>query len=438
MVLADTRGEMGLWYRLATVTFMGSSLLSGYHGRDPNEPAAHGSAIVHGPNVTRYEDRYARYTEAGAARLVRDAATLSDMVQSLMPPDQVRLHGAGGLGRGLERGGRHGPHRRHAARPARPAGGRAMRPPAFWYTPPDRPGLRARILSPLGWLYGQVTARRMARAGRMARAAAGDLRGRPRRGRHRQDAGCAGARPSPAGARSRAGDPVMRAWRAARCACADRSAKPYGSGCRGRGAAPCRLRADMGGAGSRDGRTRHRTGRSARGDGSRLHPDGGRLAGSVSFQGPDPDRGRCRDGLRQWPLHPGRAVARTHRTGLSRADLLLSVGSPAAQEGVSPDMGRPCRRPRIRGRMEPLETGMDWHGARVLAFAGTGQPDRFFAMLRDLGADLVRAEALEDHQPLTRRADDPAGPRGADPWRATGHHRTGCGAFAARVPATAS
>jgi len=88
VVLADTRGEMGLWYRLATVTFMGSSLLSGHHGRDPNEPAAHGSAIIHGPNVTRYADRYARYTDAGAARLVRDAATLSDMVQALMPPDR--------------------------------------------------------------------------------------------------------------------------------------------------------------------------------------------------------------------------------------------------------------------------------------------------------------------------------------------------------------
>lgn len=91
VVLADTRGEMGLWYRLAPVTFMGSSLVSGHHGRNPNEPAAHGSAIIHGPNVARYLDRYARYTEAGAARLVRDAGTLAGAVQSLMPPDQSAL-----------------------------------------------------------------------------------------------------------------------------------------------------------------------------------------------------------------------------------------------------------------------------------------------------------------------------------------------------------
>jgi len=91
VVLADTRGEMGLWYRLAPVTLMGSSLVDGSFGRDPNEPAAHGSAILHGPHVARFADRYARYADAGAARTVRDAATLFAEVQSLMPPDQSAL-----------------------------------------------------------------------------------------------------------------------------------------------------------------------------------------------------------------------------------------------------------------------------------------------------------------------------------------------------------
>ena len=89
VILADTRGEMGLWYRLAPITFMGSSLVSGQHGRDPNEPAAHGSAILYGPNVARYLQRYSRYAEAGAARIVRDSATLAAAVQGLMPPDRA-------------------------------------------------------------------------------------------------------------------------------------------------------------------------------------------------------------------------------------------------------------------------------------------------------------------------------------------------------------
>lgn len=91
VILADTPGEMGLWYRLAPVTFMGSSLVSGQHGRDPNEPAAHGSAILYGPNVGRYLNRYSRYAEAGAARIVRNSQTLTAAVQRLIAPDQAAV-----------------------------------------------------------------------------------------------------------------------------------------------------------------------------------------------------------------------------------------------------------------------------------------------------------------------------------------------------------
>jgi len=89
VILADTRGEMGLWYRLAPICFMGSSLVSGQYGRDPDEPAAHGAAILYGPNVSRYLHRYSFYAEAGAARIVRDTGTLAAAVQALLPPDSA-------------------------------------------------------------------------------------------------------------------------------------------------------------------------------------------------------------------------------------------------------------------------------------------------------------------------------------------------------------
>lgn len=89
VTLADTPDEMGLWYRLAPISFMGSSLISDGGGSDPNQPAAHGSAILYGPNIDRFLDTYSRFADAGAARIVQDADMLANAVKRLIPPDQT-------------------------------------------------------------------------------------------------------------------------------------------------------------------------------------------------------------------------------------------------------------------------------------------------------------------------------------------------------------
>lgn len=85
--------------------------------------------------------------------------------------------------------------------------------------------------------------------------------------------------------------------------------------------------------------------------------------------------------------------------GLRRADFLLSIGDAAAQAAFDSGFTSPV--PHLRGRLEVLPMGMGWQGERVLAFAGIGHPEKFFATLRAEGAIVVRGEGLEDHQPLS-------------------------------------
>ena len=86
-------------------------------------------------------------------------------------------------------------------------------------------------------------------------------------------------------------------------------------------------------------------------------------------------------------------------TGLRRADILLSIGDDAAQDAfaATTDLGA---LPHVRARLMPLQTGMSWSGLKVIAFAGIGRPEKFFATLRKLGVDVIRTEALGDHERL--------------------------------------
>lgn len=93
--LADTLGEMGLWYRIASVAFVGGSLAE-VGGHNPFEPALLGCAILHGPHVRNFSEAYARMKSAGAAIEVHDAAELGRVLATTLAPDRAAEMAAAG------------------------------------------------------------------------------------------------------------------------------------------------------------------------------------------------------------------------------------------------------------------------------------------------------------------------------------------------------
>jgi tetraacyldisaccharide 4'-kinase len=83
--------------------------------------------------------------------------------------------------------------------------------------------------------------------------------------------------------------------------------------------------------------------------------------------------------------------------GLARAGLVLVIGAPSARARLLGAWPALAAAPRIEGELRPLATGMDWRGLRALAFAGIARPEKFFATLRGLGAEVAAERAFADH-----------------------------------------
>jgi 3-deoxy-D-manno-octulosonic-acid transferase len=91
--LADTMGEMPLWYSRAGRVFIGGTLTD-RGGHTPYEPAAYGAALLHGPDTRNFAPAYAALSEARASRLIDDATTLAAALRALGPPAAQTRAGA--------------------------------------------------------------------------------------------------------------------------------------------------------------------------------------------------------------------------------------------------------------------------------------------------------------------------------------------------------
>jgi 3-deoxy-D-manno-octulosonic-acid transferase len=81
--VADTIGELGLFYRLAHVVFMGGSIVE-HGGQNPIEAAKLGKPILHGPNVWNFADIYAALDASRGAEEVENIGHLAMRVGDLM------------------------------------------------------------------------------------------------------------------------------------------------------------------------------------------------------------------------------------------------------------------------------------------------------------------------------------------------------------------
>ncbi|OQW60999.1 MAG: tetraacyldisaccharide 4'-kinase [Proteobacteria bacterium SG_bin9] len=91
---------------------------------------------------------------------------------------------------------------------------------------------------------------------------------------------------------------------------------------------------------------------------------------------------------------------------LARTDALIVIGEGSAADNIAVEVeARGGLVVRARIVPEPASL-VALHGQRVLAFAGIGDPERFFSTLRAHGVDVAATEIFPDHHPFTMRDID--------------------------------
>jgi tetraacyldisaccharide 4'-kinase len=266
-----------------------------------------------------------------------------------------------------------------------------MREPAFWYRPPS---LLSRLLAPLGAIYGAITAQRMVRAGASA--------GLPVLCVGNYHVGGAGKTPATLALvkllREMGEQPVVVSRGYGGTQQGPLRVDPASHSAADVGDEPLMMASSVSVIVSRD-RVAGAALACAEGASAVLLDDGFQnpaLVKDVSLIVIDAARGVGNGGV--FPAGPLRAPVDPQ---IARTDVLIVVGAGDTADDIAAAVAKRGA-PVLRARLVPDQGPVDrLRGQRVLAFAGIGDPARFFATLRANGVTVAAERAFADHHPFT-------------------------------------
>lgn len=107
-------------------------------------------------------------------------------------------------------------------------------------------------------------------------------------------------------------------------------------------------------------------------------------------------------GLGNGQVFPAGPLRAPLKPQLARTDALIIVGNGTAAEAVAAGIAAQDK-PVLHAQLVPDEASVNsLRGRRVLAFAGIGDPARFFGTLTASGIEVVRSRAFADHHAFTK------------------------------------
>ena len=91
VLLADTMGEMGIWFRLADAVYLGGGHTPQVGGHNPLEPIRLGKPVVSGPDVFNFADMMEDLSERGLIRLLKTPKAIGRALVTMAPPSGSSL-----------------------------------------------------------------------------------------------------------------------------------------------------------------------------------------------------------------------------------------------------------------------------------------------------------------------------------------------------------